>query len=177
MAGANCRVRQNRLETSVSFRFLCFTSSDFVAGRSAILVTDATDFGLDWTRNRRLVDAGDALVAGGHQAVTWRIVARMCCGVKGPDDLTRTQFGRPRVWGQSLEIALVGHHVQGALRRRSFPVGHRLVRCRLHARCEVDTGIAILRAVSDVTRVDAESREGLRRLIRRSPRKGIATRF
>ena len=32
---------------SVSFRFICLISSDFVAGRSALLVTDATDFGLD----------------------------------------------------------------------------------------------------------------------------------
>ena len=36
-----------RLEISVSFWFFCSASSDFVAGRSAFLVTDATDFGLD----------------------------------------------------------------------------------------------------------------------------------
>ena len=58
-----------RLEKSVSFRCFCFISSDFVAGRSGFLITDATDLGWTCDRNRRLVYAGVALVAGGQRSV------------------------------------------------------------------------------------------------------------
>ena len=72
---------------SVSFWFICFISSDFVAGRSALLVTDATDFGLDESG----FDSWWARVSRGGQSV---VKLRAGCGEgNGSTDVLRRQGG------------------------------------------------------------------------------------